>query len=777
MKKLAILLFLAAASAFGVIVPTAQTVTWSASGVSGGIPTTRTDYGAGTISTALGNDSTDARSAINTAITNCPVDQVVNIPPGTYRVNGSINHKSNITIRGKKSPTTGMWWALSASSNSVGTGAKTFTTEASLGYVAGVVVRVWRRADPGVYMQGTVTSYSGTSLVLNITESAGSGTFTDWKCSLTVLKSIGTGQGFIAIGSVGVSYDPTSVTTTISSGATSGSTSFVVASATGIAVNTKLVITELNNASFVSNQVSQNPPATWIDNWNTGGTRSRGQIVNVTGVAGTTITFTPALYTAYSATPWASRVTATTRAGVEDLMIFATNSLNMRNVWIQGGVECWLWNVGCDFADGDHVTIDFGYRCEIRQCWFRECFQHVSGNWDSQIGLRCKTTGTLVIDNILERLHSSILLEWGAAGNVIAYNYLLDEYDQGITSGNHWMPNSMLADHGGHPQFNLFEGNITQKFVWDSYWGTAGPDTALRNWSLGHGTTHPPYSARGVAGASETLNQDNATVQVWSSQFGISMVGNILGDSTMTTATFKIVRPTSRNYGGKYIHNLNYLTTGDDGTAVPVWGSAFSPVASYIDHGNYDYVNQAQTWDAGIADHAIPDSFFLSGKPTWFGDRPYPSFDPANPSVASVQTIPAGYRYVNGANPPASGDVTAPTPNPATIASALPDSSTQITVTATTATEVVSPPPAYAHSLVLDGTATVWQAWQDSPIMVFTGLIPSTAYDARVKSRDAALNETTQSAITDVNTNASAAITVGATRRTGATGAVLNSGP
>ena len=49
-------------------------------------------------------------------------------------------------------------------------------------------------------------------------------------------------------------------------------------------------------------------------------------------------------------------------------------------------------------------------------------FLHGPGTFDSDIDLRSKTTGVLVQNNILERGHASLMLEWDAAGNVIAYN-------------------------------------------------------------------------------------------------------------------------------------------------------------------------------------------------------------------------------------------------------------------------------------------------------------------------------------------------------------------
>jgi hypothetical protein len=74
----------------------------------------------------------------------------------------------------------------SASSVAIGTGAKSFTTQAGKSYVAGMTLRIANTADPSKWMQGEVTSYnSGTgALVMNITHTNGSGTLAAWTISL-----------------------------------------------------------------------------------------------------------------------------------------------------------------------------------------------------------------------------------------------------------------------------------------------------------------------------------------------------------------------------------------------------------------------------------------------------------------------------------------------------------------------------------------------------------------------------------------------------------------
>ncbi|MCG5245309.1 hypothetical protein [Methylorubrum extorquens] len=67
------------------------------------------------------------------------------------------------------------------------TGTKTLTVASGLNFVAGFPVKAVVASDPAKGMSGTIVSYSGTTLVLNITSVTGNGTFTNW-----VVGAVGT---------------------------------------------------------------------------------------------------------------------------------------------------------------------------------------------------------------------------------------------------------------------------------------------------------------------------------------------------------------------------------------------------------------------------------------------------------------------------------------------------------------------------------------------------------------------------------------------------------
>lgn len=97
-------------------------------------------------------------------------------------------------IKGAKGDTGLGYDATSTTSNAVGTGGKTFTTQPNKAYLANSYVRISNSAT--TYMEGTVTSYDVASgvMVVDVTKTAGTGTFTSWNISIAGLPG---GEGLV----------------------------------------------------------------------------------------------------------------------------------------------------------------------------------------------------------------------------------------------------------------------------------------------------------------------------------------------------------------------------------------------------------------------------------------------------------------------------------------------------------------------------------------------------------------------------------------------------
>jgi hypothetical protein len=76
-------------------------------------------------------------------------------------------------------------YSLSTTSVAVGTGSRTFTVDAGMALSAGMFVTVAYTSSPTTtYMWGVVSSYSGTTLVVSVAVTAGTGTHANWEISL-----------------------------------------------------------------------------------------------------------------------------------------------------------------------------------------------------------------------------------------------------------------------------------------------------------------------------------------------------------------------------------------------------------------------------------------------------------------------------------------------------------------------------------------------------------------------------------------------------------------
>lgn len=83
------------------------------------------------------------------------------------------------------SQVTNLIHTASATSITIGTGAKTFTVPSGLGFFPGQYLLIQVTGDTTKYMLGRVTSYAATTLVMNILSTAGSGTFSTWTIDIS----------------------------------------------------------------------------------------------------------------------------------------------------------------------------------------------------------------------------------------------------------------------------------------------------------------------------------------------------------------------------------------------------------------------------------------------------------------------------------------------------------------------------------------------------------------------------------------------------------------
>jgi hypothetical protein len=454
----------------------------------------------------------------------------------------------------------------------------------------------------------------------------------------TILNATGSGEAVILMGSGSVPLQPRA----INSGGATGSTQIVLGSTVGVSVGKFLVITETNDSSYVTSAGSGGN-CNWCDGgWSTTGNYAKGQIVEVMALSGNTVTISPALYSNYTHAPIAVPFTmAASYAGVEELQVRANNTGYSANFAMDLCAYCWVKAVESNYTDGDHVAVSWGFHDEIRDSYFSNAFLHVPGNYDSDVKLVLKTSGSLVENNIIERTHVAIMLQWGAAGNVIAYNYTTGEFDSGS-------PNVVIGGldyHGAHPQFNLVEGNVMTAFYADSVWGSSSETTAFRNWFVGTNHVCTPTTGRGTVNCSGKNGYYGAqaarAVQVSYVSLRNNFIGNLLGSSQMQAIAItnkpnpqasRMEFPTVRPYDAAQLWTFGYGSESDDGLGTGC-GGGLPPChlegnsSHQLLHGNYESIGKIALWASGMSE-TLPKSFYQSAKPAWWGTLPYPAIGP-----------------------------------------------------------------------------------------------------------------------------------------------------
>ena len=382
------------------------------------------------------------------------------------------------------------------------------------------------------------------------------------------------------------------------------------------------------------------------------GARGMGQLLKVTATNATQITFElPLAYTFgtnftaqifKSGNDLSAGKPKRKRIGIENVKMNQTGSgASAHNMFkFENAQECWLKNVwSTNFSGGVYLLSYFSYRCEVRHCRFEEC-KHDDSGQGYGVALYYWGTGWLVEDNIFGGLHVAMQNNFGSCFNVFGYNY---EYTGHSRSGQ----NPGFNAHGTTGFMTLAEGNWMQdKINGDFVHGSGALYTMFRNRVVGYNTNNFATNNAG----------DLSAVSIERYERKWNVVGNTFGLPGWHDRF-------STGYGG-----TGYTTNDCSNQEKFIWKQGYfnnfgCDISSGDDFATTD-VNYAVNWDTvnngvvggGFSLGDLRDSYYLSSKPAFFGIMPWPVFTPASgwTNSMSFTNIPAGFRAVNGFDPPTS---------------------------------------------------------------------------------------------------------------------------
>jgi hypothetical protein len=226
----------------------------------------------------------------------------------------------------------------------------------------------------------------------------------------------------------------------------------------------------------------------------------------------------------------------------------------------------------------------------------------------------------LIENNLFQHQTAPMMVNGADSGSVLGYNYAIDDDFTGApTAGSNpgWMQ-PMHVLHNGGIAMQLYEGNQGLGIQTDNVHGTSNMITMFRNHYFGDIYNNP------------TKTGNTMTMNFWAYSRFFNVIGNVLGRSP---------------YYDTYEVNLAAKNTAVFSFGAPDGGSPAPPDPrvreTLLRWGNYDTVNGANRFLAsevpsGLSQHAnpvpssqtLPASFYLSGKPSWFGSRQWPAAGP-----------------------------------------------------------------------------------------------------------------------------------------------------
>jgi uncharacterized repeat protein (TIGR02543 family) len=328
-----------------------------------------------------------------------------------------------------------------------------------------------------------------------------------------------------------------------------------------------------------------------------------------------------------SNTAMGSPISMLQNAGVENISV-------LRGV--NGGMEmelcayCWIKNTEVGDWYGGGINIEYSVRSELNTVYVHHCWNSVNNGAEYPIALDNASTEILITNSITNFGGKGMVARAGGAGSVVSYSYVDDSmYDAESGIGDYWLDMGLNASHYSGPHHVLFEGDWADNLDSDNTHGNSMYMTFFRNQSTGMRTPFtdpsigkPVNDSTGTGFACGTSGPSGCTANApgpfraagpMSYNYWFAFVGNTLGLAGKTTAA------NGWSYQGDWSSPRIFM---------PGWNAGPGGQDPYMNgvngsylfrNGNYDYVNASIVDWTATSPHTLPNSFYLSSAPSFFG--------------------------------------------------------------------------------------------------------------------------------------------------------------
>jgi hypothetical protein len=313
--------------------------------------------------------------------------------------------------------------------------------------------------------------------------------------------------------------------------------------------------------------------------------------------------------------------------------IFVSNAVNF---WIQGVKDTNESRAHFGIQMSSHGSIRNNYMFLARNCL------------DVSYGIDSFSDSSLLIENnISQAIASPIMFNENNSGNVVSYNYALNDY----FCANGWHLD-MTQMHAVNDDYNLYEGNVGPGIDGDVNHGTHQFNTFFRNRFAGTDTICYQSGSNGslalyLATTWGTCTQGLEPVKIYANNRFFNVIGNVLGTAG---ATPNYLNQGGANEIGGYVLNIGSGSSPGGGVAsvpadstVPqttlLWGNCdnthgFSAANCQFLTANIPVVANLAAVQQLFANltptsNALPQSFYYSSQPSWWPTtKPWPIIGP-----------------------------------------------------------------------------------------------------------------------------------------------------
>ncbi len=216
-----------------------------------------------------------------------------------------------------------------------------------------------------------------------------------------------------------------------------------------------------------------------------------------------------------------------------------TTTSQSSNIYINCAADCSISGIESYYCNFAHIDIVNSIRISVENSFFKNAFSYGSGGTGYGIMLQSTSGDCFIHQNNFEHLRHSMILQSGANGNVLAYNYSIDPYWTETS-----LPSNSAGDlvlHGNYVYMNLLESNVVQNIVIDNSHGINGPfNTFFRNRAELYGifmNTSPASNGQNFIG-NQVTNTSSPFLGFYSLQgsdhfeYGNMIKGNVIPPGT-----------------------------------------------------------------------------------------------------------------------------------------------------------------------------------------------------------------------------------------------------